>query len=153
MISGWIRVLRGWSGDDQWSSQGTQGRAQFYSVIKKRQEVSTKTERERSRVPGIIRYICIELYTQQLYFPISKNPMAMLSMSASTTWALLRFWLSFSMSRRHSFNISRMVWYCLEEGPKVFRAFSRLFDIYPFCYFLDLGVILGDIYTLRKLSL
>ncbi|KOS38786.1 hypothetical protein ACN38_g10388 [Penicillium nordicum] len=37
---------------------GTQGRAHFYSVIKKRQEVSTKTERERSRVPGIIRYIC-----------------------------------------------------------------------------------------------
>ena len=32
-------------------SQGTQGRAQFYSVIKKRREVSTKTERERSRVP------------------------------------------------------------------------------------------------------
>ncbi|KAJ5782213.1 hypothetical protein N7457_003987, partial [Penicillium paradoxum] len=36
----------------------TQGRAQFYSVIKKRQEVSTKIERQRSRVPGIIRYIC-----------------------------------------------------------------------------------------------
>ncbi|KAJ5962599.1 hypothetical protein N7501_007540 [Penicillium viridicatum] len=34
------------------------GRAQFYSVIKKRQEVSTKTERERVRVPGIIQYIC-----------------------------------------------------------------------------------------------
>ncbi|KUM55747.1 hypothetical protein ACN42_g11493 [Penicillium freii] len=32
---------------------------QFYSVIKKRQEVSTKTEGERSRVPGIIWYICI----------------------------------------------------------------------------------------------
>ncbi|KOS39699.1 hypothetical protein ACN38_g9449 [Penicillium nordicum] len=29
-----------------------------YSAIKKRREVSTKTERGRSRVPGIIRYIC-----------------------------------------------------------------------------------------------
>ncbi|KAJ9492985.1 hypothetical protein VN97_g219 [Penicillium thymicola] len=31
------------------------GRAQFYLVIKKRQEVCTKTERARSRVPGSIR--------------------------------------------------------------------------------------------------
>ena len=38
---------------------GTQGRAQFYSVIKKfkkRQEVSTETERERSSMPDIFRY-------------------------------------------------------------------------------------------------
>ena len=95
-------------------------------------------------VLSIALYVCIVLYTQP-YFPISKNPMAMLSMSASTTRALLCFWLSFSMSRRHSFNISRIVWYCLEDGPKVFRAFSRLFDIYPSCYFLHLMVVLGGI--------
>lgn len=84
------------------------------------------------------------------YFPISRNPMAMLSMSPSTTRALL-FWLSFSMSRRHSFNISSMVWYCLEEGPKVFRAFSRLFDIY-ILLFPAFRSCTGR-YTLRKLSL
>ncbi|KAJ9485943.1 hypothetical protein VN97_g7405 [Penicillium thymicola] len=53
MISEWIRGM---------ISQGTQGRAQFYSVIKKRREVSTRTERERSRVPGIIQYITITSY-------------------------------------------------------------------------------------------
>ena len=44
--------------DDDQVMQNTQGRAPFYPVIKKRQEVSTKMERERFRVPGIIRYIC-----------------------------------------------------------------------------------------------
>jgi hypothetical protein len=50
-----------WAGLDL--SQQTRGlssrkSAQFYSEIKKRQEVSTKMEGERSRVPDIIRYIC-----------------------------------------------------------------------------------------------
>jgi hypothetical protein len=39
--------------------RGTQGRARFYSVIKKRQEMSTKTERERFPVLDIIRYVYV----------------------------------------------------------------------------------------------
>lgn len=43
--------------NDLRAGQSVRQLAQFYPVIKKRQEVNTKTEGERSRVSDIIRYI------------------------------------------------------------------------------------------------
>lgn len=86
------------------------------------------------------------------HFPISKYPIATLSMSASTTSSFPRLELATSMSWRHSFSISNMAWYCLEEDPNVLSAFSRLLDILPYCYSRVATVAQAE-HTLLKSSL